>query len=81
MSDTTVSENKDPVDNAAAVIAAINGAATILEILLPLVQKYVQSGEITVEQQAQLLAKIEAMRPTPTNDPFNAPHWKLSTDK
>ncbi len=59
---------------AAAIIAAIEAAITIAEKLAPIIQAAVSKGEISVEVQAALDARVAALRPGGTA--FAGAEWK-----
>lgn len=57
-------------------IAAINAALTILDVFGPRLAEFTQKGEITIEQQAALKAKIDALR---SSAAYGGTEWKPST--
>lgn len=56
-------------------LAIVDGTLTMLERLFPLITQMVQSGEITVEQQAALKARVDALR---TPESFQGPEWQAT---
>lgn len=58
---------------AAAVVAAFEGAVSLANTLLPLIDQFRKDGQITSEQQASLLAKVSELR---TGAMFEQPHWR-----
>lgn len=60
--------------NAALVVSAVNGALSIVEQLMPLIHEHTQRGEITAEQQASLMARIDSIR---GGSFFSSPQWQL----
>lgn len=60
--------------NPAIIIAAIEGALTLIEKLSPLVRQMFQAGEITVEQQAALSERIKRLS---QQDLFDGPEWQV----
>ncbi len=60
----------------AALIAAINGAAGLIEVLMPQVEQLVKKGQITVETQQALQARVANLRPGGTA--FTGPEWQQS---
>lgn len=60
--------------NPILIVGAVNGAISIVEQLMPLIHEYTQSGEITAEQQASLMARIDAIR---SGKFFETPQWSL----
>ena len=60
----------DPV----TILALANGATTLLEALAPAIQAAVASGQISVEAQQTLQARVAALP-----NGFNGPEWKPST--
>lgn len=55
-------------------IALANAAVSILETVVPKVQAAVSKGEITVDQQADLQKRIDALRPG--GAAFSGPEWQ-----
>lgn len=60
--------------NPALILAAIDGALTLIEKLGPVLADAFRRGEITLEQQAALDARIAALRPGGTA--FAGPEWE-----
>lgn len=65
--------------NAAAILAALNGALQLSTVLLPLVDQLKQTGEVTEAQQAEILAKYNSLK-AQADGQFTGPQWKLSTE-
>lgn len=61
----------------AAIIAALNGALSLSATLLPLIAQLKQSGQITPEQQDELLAKYNSLK-TQADGQFAGPAWQAS---
>jgi hypothetical protein len=61
---------------AAAILAIIEGALTILEKVAPELEAAVQSGDITKEQQGAVYSRAGNLRPGGTA--FSGPEWKPS---
>lgn len=57
----------------ASTIVIANGAMLILETVLPLIKDALSKGEITIEQQAALKARIDALR---DKSAFVGPEWE-----
>lgn len=62
----------------AAILAALNGALALSQALLPLVDQYRQTGEITEAEQAELLAKYNSLK-AQADGQFTGPAWAKST--
>lgn len=62
---------------AAAIIAAINAATQLIEVMAPRIEELMRKGEISPEQQAQLMARVQALK---SNDAFSGPEWRKSTE-
>ena len=62
--------------NAIAILGAINAGLALIESLLPLLQQAVQAGEITVDQQSELLAKYVSLK-NRADGQFSGPEWKV----
>lgn len=60
--------------NPVLIVGAVNGALSIVEQLMPLIKEQTQKGEITAEQQAALMARIDAIR---SGKFFETPQWEL----
>lgn len=63
--------------NTIEVLNAINAALALSNALLPSLQAAVSSGDVTPEQQAEVLAKFEALRDNAAAK-FSGPEWQLS---
>lgn len=61
------------------IIAAANAALSLVETLIPKIQEWVQTGEITADQQADLLARYNSLK-NKADGQFSGPEWKLSTE-
>lgn len=59
-----------------AILAAVNASLALAEQLLPLVAKLRASGEVSVDQQKEVEAKLESLRARAAGE-FSAPHWKI----
>lgn len=55
-------------------IVLVDAAITVLEKLVPLISDLVSKKEVTSEQQAALLSRIDAIRSGPA---FTGPEWKI----
>lgn len=60
---------------AAAIIAAINGAVQLIAALTPLIEQARLKGEISVEQQAELKAAFDSLR-SAAGGQFSGPEWQ-----
>lgn len=60
--------------NPVIIIAAIEGALTLIEKLSPLVRQLFQQGEITIEQQAEMTDRIKRLS---QQQLFDGPEWKV----
>ena len=60
----------DPI----TIMALANGLIGLLETLAPKVKELFNNGDITAEQQAELLKRIDALR---VKD-YSGPEWKVS---
>jgi len=58
-------------------MALAMAAIALLEKLVPMIQRAVDKGEVTVDEQAALKARIDAIR---AGTAFTGPEWKPSTD-
>lgn len=58
------------------IIAIANGALSVLEEIVPAIQRAVDSGAITLEQQADLMSRIDALR-DPAGPAFKGPEWEV----
>ena len=61
----------------AALLALINGLLGALPSLITEVQTLANKGEITTEQQAEVLAKYQALEALVQAGPFNGPEWTV----
>lgn len=59
--------------NPALILALVDGALTLIEKAAPAIADAFRRGEITLEQQAALDARIAALRPGGTA--FAGPEW------
>lgn len=59
-------------------IALISAAIGLAEKLYPRIAEAVRSGEVSVEEQAALAARIESLR-TRSAGQFSGPEWTPST--
>lgn len=66
-----------PTVPALATIAAISAALSLVEAGLPLIEGFVQSGQMTVEQQAALLAKYNSLK-IAADGQFSGPAWQIT---
>lgn len=64
--------------NALAIIAAANAALALAETLAPQIAALVASGEVTKEQQAQILARYQALKDK-ANEHFAGPEWEIES--
>lgn len=60
--------------NPAIVLAAIEGALTLIEKLAPMVSQLFQQGDITIEQQKNLKDRMAALN---SSELFSGPEWKV----
>lgn len=60
--------------NPILVLGTVNGLLNLLDQLLPVVREQVAKGEISVEQQTALLARIELYR---SGKFFDQPQWQV----
>lgn len=58
---------------AAETIAAVNAALALITALSPQIAALTKSGAISVEDQAALAAKLEALR---SHEAFSGPEWQ-----
>lgn len=63
--------------NPALLVAIANGIIGLLETIAPQIAELVKKGEISVESQQALDARIQALRPS--GGGFAGPEWKPST--
>lgn len=61
----------DPV----TILALVDGFLTIVEKLVPAIQQGVQSGQITVAQQKDILSRLDAIRTGSAL--WSGPEWKV----
>lgn len=59
--------------NPALILAAIDGALTLIEKLSPLVQQLFQKGDITIEQQKALKDRMANLN---NSELFSGPEWQ-----
>jgi len=64
--------------NPAQIILLANSLLSAVEVLIPKISELTKSGEITTDQQNQLLSRIEAIR---NGSAFDGPEWKTDEDK
>ena len=62
--------------NALGIIAAINAGLALVESLLPLLDIFKASGEITAEQQQELLNKYNSLK-NKADGQFAGPEWQV----
>lgn len=62
--------------NPVAILAATNAALSLAEKLLPLIDQLAAKGEVTPEQQAELLARYNSLK-TQADGQFTGPAWQL----
>ncbi len=62
----------DPI----TIIAAANAAMSLMEALVPQIRNLVSRGEITVEQQQELLKKYNSLK-TQADGQFTGPEWEV----
>lgn len=58
--------------NPALILGGVNAALSLLEQFTPVMREMVAKGEISVEQQSVVLARIELVR---SGKFFDQPHW------
>jgi hypothetical protein len=56
-----------------AIIAIISGAIQIVEAATPTIEALIKSGQISIEDQAKLKAKLDALRQAAA---FSGPEWQ-----
>lgn len=56
-------------------IVLVDAALTVLEKLVPMMSDIVSKKEVTAEEQAKLMARIDALRAGGTG--FSGPEWKV----
>lgn len=61
----------------ALIVGTVNGVLSLLDTLLPVYRDMVAKGEISVDQQTALLARIELYR---SGAFFQQPHWQVAPD-
>lgn len=59
-----------------ATIAAVEAAISLVETLVPKVAAAFRKGEVTVEEQAALSARIDLIR---SGEAFKPSHWRPAT--
>lgn len=59
------------------IVGTVNGLLSLLDTLLPVYREAVAKGEISVEQQTALLARIELYR---SGAFFSTPQWQVAPD-
>ena len=59
-----------------AILAAVNAALDITTRLLPLIDQLAAKGEVTPEQQAELLARYNSLK-TQADGQFTGPAWQV----
>jgi hypothetical protein len=59
-----------------AILAAVNAALDITTQLLPLINQLAAKGEVTPEQQAELLARYNSLK-TQADGQFTGPAWQV----
>ena len=62
--------------NPALIFALFDGFLSLVEKLAPTVLQLVQRGDITIEQQALLRARIQSLQ---AGDLFSGPEWQQSS--
>ena len=62
--------------NPIAILAATNAALSLAEQLLPLIDQLSAKGEVSAEQQAELLAKYNSLK-TQADGQFSGPAWQV----
>ena len=60
---------------AAAILAIIDGATVILQTVMPELNKALQKGTVTPEQQQERVDKLNALR---LDAAFQGPEWEKS---
>ena len=67
-------------------IVTASMVVALLEQLIPIIEREINSGERTIEEQAALRARVDALRDriraamqSPAGT-FDGPEWKVSTD-
>lgn len=63
--------------NPAVAIAALNGALSLSNTLIPLVAQYRKEGLITEAEQAEVLARYNSLKAA-TEGQFAGPAWQQS---
>lgn len=63
--------------NPLSVVAALNASLEIADKLLPIVKDFQSQGLITKERQAEIRAKVDALRAT-AGELFSGPEWEPS---
>lgn len=61
----------------ALIVGTVNGLLSLLDQLLPVYREAVAKGEISVEQQTALLARIALYR---SGAFFSTPQWQIAPD-
>lgn len=61
----------------ALIVGTVNGVLSLLDNLLPVYRDMVAKGEISVDQQTALLARIELYR---SGAFFSTPQWQVPAD-
>ncbi len=61
----------------ATQLAALNAALTLAENLIPSISAAFANGEITAEQQAEVLARFNALKDK-ADEHFTGPEWQHS---
>jgi len=62
----------DPI----SILAAISASIDIAEKLLPLVSQLKADGQITADQQADILARFESLK-AKADGQFSGPEWQV----
>jgi hypothetical protein len=65
----------DPI----TAIAAVSAALSLVESLIPKIAEWTKQGDISPEQQAELLAKYNSLR-SRADGQFTGPEWEVRKD-
>lgn len=59
------------------MITAANAALALAEALIPKIRELARRGEITTEQQTELLRRVESLKAKAAGE-FSGPEWQVS---
>lgn len=62
--------------NPLIILNLANAAMSLIENLLPQIQQFVQKGEVTAEQQAEIKARYESLKAR-ADGQFSGPEWQV----